>query len=160
MFVVALWGAFFIENQRLGLDILRVPDRSPASISKCKDFRGQSVDIWGARGPHVRPILGVPGVRACLKTHFWPLIGHHVLVSDRMVALVDGSTNVLSSSLSRMLDFRFDGGTEHVTKCDYNWSPGLIFMCVLHYFSSRARPEGSWGPVRPTNVQKSTTTKI
>ncbi len=58
--MVALWEAFYIENQRLDLDTLRVPNRSPTPISKSYDFRKQSDDIWGARGPHFRPILGVP----------------------------------------------------------------------------------------------------
>ena len=62
--MVALWEAFYIENKRFDLDTLRVPNRSPTPISKSNDFLGQSEDIWGARGPHFRPILGVPGVRA------------------------------------------------------------------------------------------------
>ena len=68
-FVVALWEAIYIENKRFGLDTLRVPNRSPTPISKSKDFRGQSDDICGARGPQFRPILGVPGVRGGVKTH-------------------------------------------------------------------------------------------
>ncbi len=75
--VVALWEAFYIENKRFDLDTLRVPSRSPTPISKSNDFLGQSHDIWGARGPHLRPILGVPGARAGLKTYifFSPLKG-------------------------------------------------------------------------------------
>jgi hypothetical protein len=65
--VVALWEAFYIENKPFDLDTLGVPNPTP--ISKSNDFLGQSDDIWGARGPHLRPILGVPGVRAGLKTH-------------------------------------------------------------------------------------------
>ncbi len=73
--LVALWGTFYIENKRFDLDTLRVPSRSPTPISKSNDFLGQSDDIWGARGLHFRPILGVPGVRAGLKQHivFSPL---------------------------------------------------------------------------------------
>ncbi len=59
-----VWEAFYIENKRFDLDTLRVPNRSPTPISKSNDFLGQSDDIWGACGP----ILGVPGVRAGLKT--------------------------------------------------------------------------------------------
>ncbi len=59
--VVALWEAFYIENKRFDLDTLRVPNRSPTPISKSNDFLGQSEDKWGARGPHFRPVLGVPG---------------------------------------------------------------------------------------------------
>ncbi len=68
--VVALWEIFYIENQRFDLDTLRVPNRSPIPISKSNDFlgqSGQSDNIWGAWGPHFLPILGVPGVRACLN---------------------------------------------------------------------------------------------
>ncbi len=68
--VVALWDAFYIENKRFDLDTLRVPSRSPTPISKSKGFLGQSQDIWGARGPHFRPILGVPGVGAGLKNTY------------------------------------------------------------------------------------------
>ncbi len=64
---MALWEAFYIENKLFDLDTLRVASRSPAPISKSNDFLGQSEDIWGAGGPHSRPILGVPGVRAGLK---------------------------------------------------------------------------------------------
>ncbi len=63
-YVVALWEAFYIENKRFDLDTLRVPNRSPTPISKSNNFLGQSDDIWGARGPHFRPMLRVPGVRA------------------------------------------------------------------------------------------------
>ena len=35
--VVALWEAFYIENQRFDLDTLRVPNRSPTPISKSND---------------------------------------------------------------------------------------------------------------------------
>ena len=62
--VVALWEAFHIWNKCFDMDTLRVPNRSPTPISKSNDFLGQSDDIWGARGPHFHPILGVPGVRA------------------------------------------------------------------------------------------------
>ncbi len=65
--LVALWDAFYIENKRLDLDTLRVPNRSPTPISKSNDFRGLSDDIWGARGPHFRPIWEVPGARAGFK---------------------------------------------------------------------------------------------
>ncbi len=64
--VVALGEAFYFENNRFDLDTLRVPNRSPTPISKSKNIRGQYDDIWGARGPHFRPILGDPGVRAGL----------------------------------------------------------------------------------------------
>ena len=68
--VVALWEAFYIEDKRFGFDTLRVPSRSPTPFSKSNDFVGQSEDIWGARGPHFRPIVGVPGVRAGLKNTY------------------------------------------------------------------------------------------
>ncbi len=68
--VVAPWEAFYIENKRFDLDTLRVPNRSPSPISKCNDFLGQSDDICGAQGPHIRPILGVLGVRAGLKNTY------------------------------------------------------------------------------------------
>ena len=72
--VVAFWDVFYIENKRFDLDTLRVPNRSPTPISKSNDFLGQSEDIWGARGPHFRPIWGVPGVRAGLtNTYFFVL---------------------------------------------------------------------------------------
>ncbi len=64
---VALWKAFYIENQRFYLDTL--PNRSPTPISKSNDFLGQSGYIWGALGPRFRPSLGVPGVRAVFKKH-------------------------------------------------------------------------------------------
>ena len=67
--LVALWEALYIEIKPSDLDTLRVPNRSPTPISKSNDFLGQSDDIWGARGPHFRPILGVPGVRAGLKVY-------------------------------------------------------------------------------------------
>ncbi len=67
--MVALWEALSIENKRFDLDTLRVPNRSPTPISKPNDFRGQSDDIWGARGPHLRPILRGSWVRAGLKKH-------------------------------------------------------------------------------------------
>ncbi len=56
-----------MDNKRFDLDTLRVPKRSPTPISKSNDFRGQSDDIWGARGLHFRPILGVPEVQAGLN---------------------------------------------------------------------------------------------
>ncbi len=65
--VAALWEAFYIKGTRFDLDTLRVPSRSPTPISKSNDFLGQSDDIWGARDPHFRPILGVLGVRAGLE---------------------------------------------------------------------------------------------
>ena len=68
--VVALWEAFYIENKRFDSDTLRVPSRSPTPISKASDFLRQSGDIWEARGPHFRPILGVPGARAGLKNTY------------------------------------------------------------------------------------------
>ncbi len=73
--MVALWEAFYIENKRFDLDSLRVPSRSPTPISKYNDFRGQSDHIWGARGPHFRPILGIPtisgGPGAPISDHIW-----------------------------------------------------------------------------------------
>ncbi len=44
------------------------------------NLRGQSDDIWGARGPQFRPILGVPGARAGLKNIYVLALcdGHHV----------------------------------------------------------------------------------
>ncbi len=72
--VVALWEAFYVENKRFDLDTLRVPNRSPTTISKSNDFRGQSEDIWGARALHFRPMLSVTGVRVSLKnTYVWAL---------------------------------------------------------------------------------------
>ncbi len=68
--VVALWEAFDTENKRFDLDTVRVPNRSPTPISKATHFRGQSDDIWGARGPHFRPIWVVPGVRAGLRNTY------------------------------------------------------------------------------------------
>ncbi len=68
--MVALWEAFYIENKRFDLDTLRVPSRSPTPILKSDDFRGQSDDIWGARGLHFRAILGLPGVRAGVKNTY------------------------------------------------------------------------------------------
>ncbi len=62
--MVALWEALYIENKRVDLGTHGVPNLSPTPISKSSDFLGQSDDIWGARGPHFRPILGVPGARA------------------------------------------------------------------------------------------------
>ncbi len=38
----------------------------------------------------------------------------------------------------RISDFGFDGGTEHVTKAPYNWSPGLILGAFCTIF--RAGP--------------------
>ncbi len=64
---MALWEAFYIENNRFNLDTLMAPNRSPTLISKPNAFLGQSDDIWGARGPYFRPILRVPGVRAGLN---------------------------------------------------------------------------------------------
>ena len=68
--LVALWGAFYIEDKRLDLDTLRVPNRPSTPTSPSKDFRGQFDDIWGAPDPHFRPILGVPGVRAGLENTY------------------------------------------------------------------------------------------
>ncbi len=59
--VLVLREAFCIENTDFDLDTLRVSNRSPTPISKSNDFLGQSEDIWGARGPNSRPILGFPG---------------------------------------------------------------------------------------------------
>ncbi len=59
-FVVALWEVFYIENKRFDSGTFRVPSRSPTPISKSNDVLGQSDDIWGARGPHFRSMLGVP----------------------------------------------------------------------------------------------------
>jgi hypothetical protein len=67
--VVALWEAFYVEYKRFDLDTLRVPNRSPTPISKSSDFRGQSDDIWGARGSYFRPILGAPGGPGRPKNH-------------------------------------------------------------------------------------------
>ena len=72
----ALSEEFYIENKRFDLDTLRVPGRSPTPISKSNDILGQSADFRGARGSHFRPILGVPGVRAGLKTHMFHLAVH------------------------------------------------------------------------------------
>ena len=82
--VGALGEAFYIEYKRFDLDTLRVPNRSPTPISKSNDFLGQSDDIWGARGPHFRPILGVPGVRAGKKHTYVlaPRNGHHVALES------------------------------------------------------------------------------
>ena len=56
--------------QSFDMDTLRAPKRSPTPISKSNDFPGQSEDIWGARGPHLRSILGVSGARAGLKNTY------------------------------------------------------------------------------------------
>ncbi len=77
--VVALWEAFYIENKRFDLDTLRVPNRSPTPISRSNDFLGQSDYIWGARGLHSWPILGVPGVRAGLKNTYVPDLSSNFL---------------------------------------------------------------------------------
>ncbi len=69
IFAVALWEAFYIENKRLDLDTLRVPNRSPTPHLRSNDFLEQSDDIWWARGPHFRPILMVPGVLASQQTY-------------------------------------------------------------------------------------------
>ena len=61
---------FYLESKPFELDTLRVPNRSPTPISKSNDFLGLSEDIWGARGPHFQPILGLPGARAGLKNIF------------------------------------------------------------------------------------------
>ena len=73
--MVALWDAFYIEDERFDLDTLWVPNRSPTPISKSNDFLGLSDDIWGARGLHFLPILGVPGARPGLEntSFFSPL---------------------------------------------------------------------------------------
>ncbi len=63
--MVALWEAFYV------VDTLRVSNRSPTPISKFNDFLEQSNDIRGARGPHFRPMLGVPGVRAGLNKNIF-----------------------------------------------------------------------------------------
>ena len=72
--MVARWEAVYIEDKRSDLDTLRVPNRSPTPISKPNDFLKQSDDIWGARGPDFRPILGVPGVRAGLENTYFKTI--------------------------------------------------------------------------------------
>ncbi len=41
---------------------------------KIQYFLGQSDDICGARGPHFRPMLGDPGVRAGLKHILFTLL--------------------------------------------------------------------------------------
>ncbi len=46
-YVVALWEAFYIENEHCDLDTLRVPDRSPTPMSSIDDFVGLFDDIWG-----------------------------------------------------------------------------------------------------------------
>ncbi len=66
-YVAALWEAFLIENKPLDLNTLRVPSRSPTPISKSNEAEDSPTISGGARGPHFRPILGVPGVRAGLK---------------------------------------------------------------------------------------------
>ncbi len=58
--VVALWEASY-RGEFFDQDTLRVPTRSPTPTSKTNDFRGPLDDIWGARGPHVRPIFGGSG---------------------------------------------------------------------------------------------------
>ncbi len=63
-FLVA-FGRHYILRISVDLDTPRVPNRSPPHFD-IHDFLGGSDDIWGARGPHFRPILGVPGVRAGL----------------------------------------------------------------------------------------------
>ena len=68
--VADLWKVFYIENWRFDLGSLRVANRSPTQILKSKDFLGPFDDIWGARGPHFRPIWGVPGVRAGLTNTY------------------------------------------------------------------------------------------
>ncbi len=68
--MVALWEAFYIENKRFDLDTLRVANRYPTPASKINDFLGLFDDIWGARGPHFQPMLGVPGVRAGLTNTY------------------------------------------------------------------------------------------
>ncbi len=67
--VVALWEAFYIENERFYLDTLRVPNRSPTPTWKTNDFLGPLDDIWGARGPHFRPILEGSGGPGRLEKH-------------------------------------------------------------------------------------------
>ncbi len=59
--VVALWEAFYIENERFDLDTLSVPNRSPTPILKSKDFRGQSDYIWGPGDPISGRFWGFPG---------------------------------------------------------------------------------------------------
>ncbi len=58
-------ASFYIENKRFDLDTLRVPNRSPTPISKSNDFLGQSGDVWGAPGHHLRPILGARAGLTC-----------------------------------------------------------------------------------------------
>ncbi len=78
LYVVSFWEAFYIENQLFDLDTLRVPNVSPTPILKSNDFRGQSDDIWGARGSHFRPVWGGSGVRAGIKNTYLLGSGRHV----------------------------------------------------------------------------------
>ncbi len=73
LYVVALREAFYIENIRFDLDILRVPSRSPTPISKYSASLGQSDDVWGARGPISGHFWGSRGSGPAEKH-----IGHHV----------------------------------------------------------------------------------
>ncbi len=63
--MVAIWEAFYIENNLFDLDTLRVPNRFPTPILKSNDFRVRSDDIWGE--PPFPADFGVPGVRAGFK---------------------------------------------------------------------------------------------
>jgi hypothetical protein len=79
--VVVLWDAFYSDNKRFDLDTPKVPSRSPTPTSKSNDALGQSEDIWGARGSHFRPMLGVPGVRAGL-THIYIYIYIYIYIFE------------------------------------------------------------------------------
>jgi hypothetical protein len=66
-------GASPFEQGAGVLDTRRVPSRSPSPISKSNVFLRQSGDIWGARGSHFRPMLGVPEARAGFKNTYYML---------------------------------------------------------------------------------------
>ncbi len=73
--VAARWEAFYIDNKRLDLDTLKVPNQSHTLISKSNDFLGQAEDIRGVRSLHFRPMLGVPGVPAGLTNTYFLALG-------------------------------------------------------------------------------------
>ncbi len=66
--MAGFWQVFYIEHQRFALDTLRVANRSPTPASKINDLLGLFDDIWGVRGRLARPIWGIPGVRAGIKS--------------------------------------------------------------------------------------------